>query len=188
MVVRNEILVACARATYCTSHIMLTLRIASDVRRPRACNENFVTTITLGCLWAIVRTTRISDKYDRVHFLHQSWTVIPLSVCLKILHTMNKNSPLTLILDYPYIYDNQTWNIDLETSSSLLESRTAIFVCLKSSISNAFLYGNFIRKLVYKIVRQHLFNVRQFSTERTTSYGIPDLFFKPCCDWSAVSG
>jgi hypothetical protein len=42
----------------------------------------------------------------------------------------------------------------------------------KSSISNAFLYGNFIRKLVYKIVRQ-------LSTERTTSYSIPDLFFKP---------
>jgi hypothetical protein len=31
-------------------------------------------------------------------------------------------------LKYPYIYNNQTWNIDLETSSSLLESRTAIFV------------------------------------------------------------
>jgi hypothetical protein len=36
---------------------------------------------------------------------------------------MNKHSPLTLILKYPYIYNNQTWNIDLETSSSLPEYR-----------------------------------------------------------------
>jgi hypothetical protein len=41
---------------------------------------------------------------------------------------MNKHSPLTLIPKYSYIYNKQTWNIDLETSGSLLESWTAIFV------------------------------------------------------------
>jgi hypothetical protein len=93
---------------------------------------------------------------------------------------MNKHLPLTLILKYPYIYNNQTWNIDLETLSSLLESRTAIFVTsFKSSISNTFLYGNFIWKLVYKILRQHWLNVRQLSTEHMTSYSISDLLFKP---------
>jgi hypothetical protein len=37
-----------------------------------------------------------------------------------------------------------------------------------------------IQKLVYKIIRQHRLNERKLSTERTTSYNISDLFFKPC--------
>jgi hypothetical protein len=98
------------------------------------------------------------DKYNHMHFLHQSWTITPFAR-LKILQTMNKHSPLTLILKYPYIYNDQAWNIDLETSSSLLESQNAIFVMsFNSSISNAFLYKNFIRKLVHKIVRQQQLN------------------------------